>query len=147
LLRAVRALVIRPEHRLLPGHALFQVPLRPALPGVGPETSRERLRRDSLALADGDVRPGRHYEHPAGHSVRADHADLLRVAAEDDLSARGSPPGDAGRPRRPAVAVTPEGRARPDLRKTFIRTSPLGAVPAVTMPCRSFASDSPRHLR
>ena len=59
LLRPVRALVVRPEHRLLPGHALLQVHLPLALPVVGPRQAGQDLRRDPPALADGHVLPGR----------------------------------------------------------------------------------------
>ena len=58
-----------------------------------------------LPSSDGHVLSGRRHEHPAGHPVRADHADLLRVAGQDDIP----PPRSAAR-NSPVVArltVTP----------------------------------------
>ena len=62
------------------GNALLQVRLPMALPLVGPRPASQDLRRDSPALPDRHVLPGRRHEHPAGHPVRDDHADVLRVA-------------------------------------------------------------------
>ena len=59
----------------------------------GHDELRKVLRRDPPALVDRHVLSGGRHEHPPGHPVRSDHANLLRDPAQDDLSARRDSPG------------------------------------------------------
>ena len=46
-------------------------------PLVGRRLETQDLRRNPPALLGRNVFPGRRHEHPSGHPVRSDHADLL----------------------------------------------------------------------
>ena len=96
LFRAVRLMVVRPGHAFVPGDALFQVHF--SWPYLWWAASCQAVRRNPPTLLDRHVLPGRRHEHPPGHPVGGDHADLLRDATQDHVFAgRGSPGNTAGR--------------------------------------------------
>ena len=77
----------------------FKYDLSVALPLVGPRLAPQAIRRDPPPLVDRHVLPGGRHEHPPGHPVGSDHADLLRDAAQDHVLGGRDPPGNSRRRR------------------------------------------------
>ena len=109
----------------------------------GPRLSTQDLRRDAPALAHGHVLPRRRDEHPPGHPVRADHADLLRVQAKTTYLLRevrqvnrkipwtglvdGSLAAGRGQPSRMTPATTTSPPCIPESRQPMARFSNDGS--------------------
>ena len=90
---------------LIRGDALLQVHFSLALSLLGPRRASQVFRSDAPPLLDRHVLPGGRHEHPPGHPVGSDHADLLRDAAQDHVLARRDSPGNTAGQRRSLTAL------------------------------------------